>query len=766
MSKNKFSWVETHKQITEFLKQKEYSQTELIDLLKSVGITPFNDKELDGKHDIELSEIDPFTFFCYIYKYGAERRLKYLQEIAKKIGASIPSDEKGIPSAQAQKVWLFPYKYERVNNEVSRLWTFFNKALDNTIENIDFENVLKIRSVGKTKLSEALFYINPIKYLPINGPTKPYINEVLKIDSNFNTYSEYISLLEKIKAKTDVPFYKLSFKAWEWNEGKKKDMNNSNMYSDQLINFLEQAKTDNLKTKHFNKHYKGTKVKVSFGQGVSARIPWISFLKEPFTTSEGIYPVYLYYKNENKLVLAYGISETKKPQIDWEISNPITIKDYFVETSLNRPDRYGDSFLFKIYDTKTLPPNEILDSDLNQIIEQYQSINMENDKLVISQTDFNISNFRQDCRTANLKYSNQLVTRYISSLATKPFVLLSGLSGSGKTKLAQSFAQWICEDSTQYCIVPVGADWTNREPLLGYVNALNPEEYILPENGALQLVIEANKDENQNKPYFLILDEMNLSHVERYFSDFLSVMESKDKFKLHSDRDNEKSNVPFELSWPKNLFVVGTVNIDETTYMFSPKVLDRANAIEFRVTEKEISNFLKSPNQIDLTQLESKGANMAADFIKAARNNEFKEINTDDLNDTLVNFFGQLQKTGAEFGYRTGMEIHRLYQQLTVINEDISENEKIDIAVMQKLLPKLHGSRRKLCPILETLGNICVNDINVKKAIFENEDFKLYKEVGGKSVLTDGVLYPLSLEKITRMYKGAIDNGFASYAEA
>lgn len=405
-----------------------------------------------------------------------------------------------------------------------------------------------------------------------------------------------------------------------------------------------------------------------------------------------------------------------------------------------------------------------LNSKSFKLLEQKNDISLLKEN--IEQVKFDIKQFKNDTTNARLKYNTSLIARYISSLATKPFVLLSGLSGSGKTKLAQSFAQWICEDEKQYCIVPVGADWTNREPLLGYVNALNPEEYILPENGALQLIIEANKAENKNKPYFLILDEMNLSHVERYFADFLSVMESKDKFKLHSDKEQEKTGVPFELSWPKNLFVVGTVNIDETTYMFSPKVLDRANAIEFRVTEKEISNFLKSPNQIDLTQLESKGANMAAGFIKTAKNNEFEEIETDDLNDTLVNFFSQLQKTGAEFGYRTGMEIHRLYQQLTVINEDIKENEKIDIAVMQKLLPKLHGSRRKLCPILETLGNICVKDIDVKKDIFENENFKLYKEVDGKLVLTENVLYPLSLEKITRMYKGAIDNGFASYAEA
>ncbi len=385
-------------------------------------------------------------------------------------------------------------------------------------------------------------------------------------------------------------------------------------------------------------------------------------------------------------------------------------------------------------------------------------------------SDFKIYKFNEACNNSKLKYSSKLISRYISSLITKPFVLLSGLSGSGKTKLAQSFAQWICENEKQYCIVPVGADWTNREPLLGYVNALDTNNYVLPENGALQLIIEANKEENKEKPYFLILDEMNLSHVERYFADFLSVMESKDKFKLHSSEDpldgGNNIEIKKEYGWPKNLFVVGTVNIDETTYMFSPKVLDRANTIEFRVTEKEISNFLKSPNQIDLTQLKSKGANMAANFIEIAINKEFEEINTDDLNDTLVNFFSQLQKTGAEFGYRTGMEIHRLYQQLTVINKEISENEKIDIAVMQKLLPKLHGSRRKLCPILETLGNICVKDIDVKKDIFENEDFKLYTEVNDELVLTGGVLYPLSLEKITRMYKGAIYNGFASYAEA
>ena len=181
----------------------------------------------------------------------------------------------------------------------------------------------------------------------------------------------------------------------------------------------------------------------------------------------------------------------------------------------------------------------------------------------------------------------------------------------GKTKLAQAFVQWICQDEEQYRIIPVGADWTNREPLLGYPNALNPEEYVKPDNGVLDLIIRAN--ENQELPHFLILDEMNLSHVERYFADFLSVMESKADIPLHAG-DTIENDVPAKLEVPSNLFIIGTVNIDETTNMFSPKVLDRANTIEFRVTEDEMEYFLQNIEEIDMDELTGKGAGMAASF--------------------------------------------------------------------------------------------------------------------------------------------------------
>ena len=144
-------------------------------------------------------------------------------------------------------------------------------------------------------------------------------------------------------------------------------------YSKQLLLFLEQAKTDSLKTKHFNNSYKDLLVKVSFGQGVPARIPWISFLKSPNKTSKGIYPVYLYYKEHNLLVLAYGVSETNEPEINWNIESD-TIKEYFKNNQLNKPQRYGSSYVFRTYEIDDLPENTEIDTDIEEIIYEYNII--------------------------------------------------------------------------------------------------------------------------------------------------------------------------------------------------------------------------------------------------------------------------------------------------------------------------------------------------------------------------------------------------------
>ena len=140
-------------------------------------------------------------------------------------------------------------------------------------------------------------------------------------------------------------------------------MNNLNEI---LNSFIKQSNTNNLKTLDYPKSFLDLKMKTSFGQGNPARVSWISFLAPEMRTSEGFYPVYLFYKKENKLILAYGISETSEAKTSWpeEISNNKTkISDY-----LDNPPRYGDSFVFKSY-TPTIQGNEVkYVSDDNQAI--------------------------------------------------------------------------------------------------------------------------------------------------------------------------------------------------------------------------------------------------------------------------------------------------------------------------------------------------------------------------------------------------------------
>ena len=356
--------------------------------------------------------------------------------------------------------------------------------------------------------------------------------------------------------------------------------------------------------------------------------------------------------------------------------------------------------------------------------------------------DFSIHELVSSILSTGLIYSPTLIKRLAFSLMAKPFVILSGLAGSGKTQLALAFAKCLSENiEEQVCTVSIGADWTNREPLLGYPNALKGDEYVLPESGVLQLLMQANED--PSKPYFLILDEMNLSVVERYFADFLSAMESGEKIKLW---DNETGNVPKEIELPKNVFIIGTINVDETTYMFSPKVLDRANVIEFKIAADEMEDYLGKKVNINLELAYSACTDMAVDFVNKAKS----QVEKDEKNkDILLSFFKELKEVNAEFGYRTVNEISRY---LHFADGDLDDNAAIDTAILQKLLPKLHGSAKKLKKVLESMWKHCLNKDVAKEidAEFNKDDFK----------------YPESAEKIQRMYKAVVDNGFTSFAEA
>jgi len=152
-----------------------------------------------------------------------------------------------------------------------------------------------------------------------------------------------------------------------------------NNFVEILNEFLKQSKTDNLKWSAYPKEYEDLNMKVSFGQGVPARVSWISFLAPEMQTSNGYYPVYLYYKNENKLILAYGISETSEYPQTWPTevtNNSIKIKNY-----LSNPPRYGDSYVFKSYKIE-IQNNEITYSDDKNNSLDFKQINLDLSEII------------------------------------------------------------------------------------------------------------------------------------------------------------------------------------------------------------------------------------------------------------------------------------------------------------------------------------------------------------------------------------------------
>ena len=336
-------------------------------------------------------------------------------------------------------------------------------------------------------------------------------------------------------------------------------------------------------------------------------------------------------------------------------------------------------------------------------------------------------------------------TRLITSLASKPFVILAGGTGTGKTKCAIEVARKVCRkqpigESADYEVVAVGADWTDTRPLLGYENILGASpSYTVPK--ALDLIIRASR--NPDRPFFLILDEMNLSHVERYFSDFLSIMESKkidteaSTIKLHANKDgmpstdgNVGGKVEQRIQWPDNLFVIGTVNIDETTHMFSPKVLDRAHVIEFKPDEAQITAGLKASwGKTAQTEAndELKKENEKGTWAEALSGILFKENriiklrkSVDIFNDKdkeiiekrIMYTWRTLSKTRFSFSHRTAQETaeyifisHRLLEENTAtLGAPPALNDLIDLAFLQKILPKLNGSAETLTITTEEEG--------------------------------------------------------------
>lgn len=500
----------------------------------------------------------------------------------------------------------------------------------------------------------------------------------------------------------------------------------------------------------------GFQTEFSVGIGRWSAVPWIRVFYSDISPSaqDGVYIVYLFAASGNSafITLNQGTTDSsneKRNRIRKRIQEKISSRQFLKNQgnlSFGDNKNYGKAAMFyKEYQAKNLPSEEELKTDLQSMLEIYKecrdkgllaNINTDDIEKIITENpedvkqdvlrkilkkDFNILDFSTD----------PLHTSYIRSLLSKPFVILSGNSGTGKTRIAIRFAKYL-EKKTDagvknHLLIPVGADWTDNTKILGYYNPLADNGAGKYEKTDVFKFIEL-AGANPEIPFFLILDEMNLSHVERYFSDFLSKMELV-------DYKNQDKKTYFDipgyglLEFPKNLFITGTVNIDETTYMFSPKVLDRANVIEFKPGKDTILDTLLSDNSNNET--EPSEPNAAESFMKLANEVRSGEIpeNTvgllNEIHDILDSFYTELEKFGFEFAYRTIKEI-RLYTIATCMTaegEIPTATQITDIQILQKVLPKIHGNRKQIGDLLENLEKLAV-DNNLENSLKKIQQMK------------------------------------------
>ena len=467
----------------------------------------------------------------------------------------------------------------------------------------------------------------------------------------------------------------------------------------------------------------------------------------------------------------------------------------------------------------------------------------------MSENNLQVDSFYKYLISNGYYFDKKLIENFLLSLKVKPFEILTGNSGTGKTKLAQLFARFLSEKNfetektistkvkvgksdksggwsisrsemtdiipvldfekdkqsivvdgiqsdnarfnlntrifygsedikkhlaklkkedpnqkvdleikvnkivdSSYSIVPVGANWTDNTNIVGYYNVITEDYQSTP---AYELIKEAQN--NPENPYFLILDEMNLSHVERYFADFLSAIESGEEIPLYGNNEI--------LELPKNLFIIGTVNVDETTYMFSPKVLDRANTIEFNTLtawEYMASDLDEGDFEGNIEYLQSP---LTDSDISSLNIEDLKEIlseiscNDDNLWNILAieltAFQETLKDSSFDFGFRVINEILRFMVVAWRYENEPDDWDNweryFDAQIKQKILPKLHGSEKAIGNVLTNLFNICLENRN------DNENPKNF------NITEENCRYYTSALKLQNMSKVLSDQRYVSF---
>ena len=455
---------------------------------------------------------------------------------------------------------------------------------------------------------------------------------------------------------------------------------------------------------------------------------------------------------KEKLAVSYDYIVQYEKEND---KKPSTIPEEYQEyIDFYKGDRIDTFILELIPKSKSEPEEEELEDEV--ILED----ELDNEFVTIININEEITYIHNYITSKGFYYTKDLITNYYLSLKTKPFVILSGISGTGKSKIVELFAEAVGanRDNQRFQLVPVRPDWSDATDLLGYRNI---ENKFVP-GIIIDAAYEAMK--NIDKPYFLCLDEMNLARVEYYFSDILSSMETrniKDEEiitqkllnRAQFGKDERAYDKYGDVYIPQNLYIVGTVNMDETSFTFSKKVLDRANTIEFNKVDLKY-NF----EEVQLDEILPKNYHndfLKSQYLKISECKAEKEIAIVVI-DKLIEINNILEKYQQHFAYRVRDEIV-FYVIYAATNVLLSFNKAMDYSLLQKILPKIGGSGGEVLDILVKLFN------NLNNTNYKNDGYIEDEQIRIMEGLCVGSEYILSSEKIMYMIRRFLRDGFTTF---
>lgn len=535
----------------------------------------------------------------------------------------------------------------------------------------------------------------------------------------------------------------------------------------------------------------------SYGKGRWTDVPWIAVFDSRITTSaqKGVYIVYLLNKDTKTLYLTLNQGATNAAQSDGidEEAKTLTFTSIALSQNEKMTERlqsnaekiramigdtvqsYGHidsgspgydagAIYYKEYRLNSIPDDSQLISDLRDFLalyaDYYSKLLGGEEALPVKDT---ISQIKSYIASKGFSYEDGLIENFYLSLKSKPFVILAGTSGTGKTRLVKLFAEAVgaTTENGRYKMVSVRPDWSDSSDLFGHVD-LNGK--FVP-GAIIDFVKQAEID--REHPYFLCLDEMNLARVEYYLSDVLSVIETRDLAdgKILSDPlvtntyygpDTAAAGHYGTILFPESLYIVGTVNMDETTFPFSRKVLDRANTIEFSYVDL-IPDFealsLEEPRALSL-----KNSFLKTEYLLLSQCAEESGAVTGYCLE-LQKINGILQKANAHVGYRVRDEIV-FYLLNNKRSNLLPEEQAMDNELMQKVLPRVQGSGVSVKTMLCELFKVCAGDYDGYQVQSDHVSDKMRKalhDAGHK------IKYRHSAEKIELMIRRFEEDGFTSY---